>query len=49
MLGLAMGAGEPLHLVDLPAADLDKQPIAVADHCFGCTAGRDSSAGGALN
>ena len=28
--------------------DLDGNPIAVADHCYGCTAGQGSSCGGAL-
>lgn len=28
--------------------DIDGQPIAIADHCFGCTAGQGSSCGGAL-
>jgi hypothetical protein len=28
--------------------DLDSNPIVVADHCYGCTAGQGSSCGGAL-
>jgi radical SAM/Cys-rich protein len=49
-LGLAIaGPGRPrLHLTDLAAAALDGQPIRVADHCYGCTAGQGSSCGGAL-
>jgi radical SAM/Cys-rich protein len=35
-------------LVDLIGRDLSGTPIAVADHCFGCTAGQGSSCGGAL-
>jgi len=36
------------HLRDLLVGDLTNNPIAVADHCFGCTAGQGSSCGGAL-
>jgi radical SAM/Cys-rich protein len=35
-------------LADLVGRDLEGRPIAVADHCFGCTAGQGSSCGGAL-
>ncbi len=28
--------------------DLEGNPIAVADHCYGCTAGQGSSCGGAM-
>jgi radical SAM/Cys-rich protein len=38
-----------VHLSDLLAADLDGQPIRVAGHCYGCTAGQGSSCGGALH
>jgi radical SAM/Cys-rich protein len=37
-----------LHVSDLLVADLDQQPIRIADHCYGCTAGQGSSCGGAL-
>lgn len=37
------------HLRDLLHKDLAGKPIAVADHCFACTAGCGSSCGGALN
>lgn len=37
-----------VHLTDITAAQLQDQPIRVADHCFGCTAGQGSSCGGAL-
>ena len=33
---------------DLLDADLAGNPIRVADHCYGCTAGQGSSCGGAL-
>jgi radical SAM/Cys-rich protein len=50
MLGMPMrhnGAGR-MHLTDMLANDLQGQPVAVADHCWGCTAGAGSSCGGAL-
>lgn len=37
------------HLRDLIDQSLEGQPIRVADHCYGCTAGQGSSCGGALN
>ncbi len=51
MLGLPLGiAGRPrAKLADLIGRDLAGNPIAVKDHCFGCTAGQGSSCGGALN
>lgn len=39
----------PTHLSDLFATDLDGLPIAVRDHCYGCTAGQGSGCSGALN
>ena len=36
------------HLADLLAAELYDNPIRVAGHCFGCTAGEGSSCVGAL-
>ncbi|MDH5183328.1 MAG: arsenosugar biosynthesis radical SAM protein ArsS [Gammaproteobacteria bacterium] len=36
------------HLSDLYEVDLSGQPIAVMEHCYGCTAGQGSSCGGAL-
>jgi radical SAM/Cys-rich protein len=36
------------HLRDLMNFDLEGNAIAVADHCYGCTAGQGSSCGGAL-
>ncbi len=36
------------HISELAASALEGQPIQVADHCFGCTAGQGSSCGGAL-
>jgi radical SAM/Cys-rich protein len=50
MLRLPMAVpGKPrARLLDLLGARLDQLPIAVKDHCFGCTAGQGSSCGGAL-
>ena len=50
MLDLPMqrnDAGQ-VHLSDLLDADVAGNPIRVAGHCFGCTAGQGSSCGGAL-
>ena len=49
-LGCSVGA-EPAVLADLLTIQdgLVDQPIAVADHCFGCTAGQGSSCGGSLS
>ena len=50
MLDLPAGAGrDRAHLRQLLEHDPDGQPIAVADHCFGCSAGAGSSCGGALS
>ena len=38
-----------VHLSDLMDVDTKGQSIAVADHCYGCTAGQGSSCGGALS
>ena len=50
MLGLPLRiAGKPrLSIEDLIARELEGNPIAVRNHCFGCTAGQGSSCGGAL-
>ena len=50
MLNMPLGAGgqRRTHLVDLLAKDLQDEPITIADHCYGCTAGQGSSCGGAL-
>ena len=37
------------HLRDLLHRELNDQPIRVAEHCYGCTAGQGSSCGGALH
>ena len=50
MLGLplAIDGKQRPHLSDLIGRDLEGNPIAVRDHCYGCTAGNGSSCGGAL-
>jgi radical SAM/Cys-rich protein len=49
MLRLPLGGGaEPRHLRDVLDGTFEGEPIAVADHCYGCTAGQGSSCGGAL-
>ena len=49
MLGMNIRErGKRLHLRDLPLIKSPYQPIAVAEHCYGCTAGRGSSCGGTL-
>jgi radical SAM/Cys-rich protein len=48
-LGLPLGtSGIRRHLRDLLRIGLQGQPIHVAGHCYGCTAGQGSSCGGAL-
>ena len=51
MLGIPlMIAGKPrLHVSELLRESLDGAPIAIADHCYGCTAGQGSSCGGSLS
>ena len=39
---------ERVHLRELVGMDLTGNPIVVAGHCYGCTAGQGSSCGGAL-
>ena len=48
-LGLPLGtSGLQRHLRELLVSGIDEQPIRVAGHCYGCTAGQGSSCGGAL-
>ena len=50
MLGLplAVPGRQRLHVRELIGRDLAGNPIRVAGHCYGCTAGQGSSCGGAL-
>ncbi len=48
-LGMPLGtSGLQRHLRELLVSGIDAQPIRVAGHCYGCTAGQGSSCGGAL-
>jgi len=47
-LPLTLGQRARLHLSDLLNVDVAGNPIRTAGHCYGCTAGRGSSCGGAL-
>jgi len=49
MLDLPLAAQAKRHLRDLQLDQLKDLPIAIADHCYGCTAGQGSSCGGALS
>ena len=51
MLEMPLGAGTKprTHLRELIDENIEGAPIAIADHCYGCTAGQGSSCGGALN
>jgi radical SAM/Cys-rich protein len=50
MLGLPLmlDGRERIHVTELTGHDLERNPIAVRDHCYGCTAGQGSSCSGAL-
>jgi radical SAM/Cys-rich protein len=47
-LPLKLKSDKKLHLSELIGRDISGNPIAVRDHCYGCTAGQGSSCGGAL-
>lgn len=47
-LPLRHAARERVHLSDLLETDIEGDPIQVAGHCYGCTAGQGSSCGGAF-
>lgn len=51
MLGMStLATDQPkTHLQDLLSRDVTGRPIAIGEHCYGCTAGQGSSCGGALN
>ncbi|HVS56821.1 MAG TPA: DUF3641 domain-containing protein, partial [Casimicrobiaceae bacterium] len=48
MLELPLGARRRTIWEIAHLADLEREPIAFASHCYGCTAGAGSSCGGAL-
>jgi radical SAM/Cys-rich protein len=47
-LPLSLKGRKKVQLSELIGRDLSGNPIAVRDHCYGCTAGQGSSCGGAL-
>ena len=47
-LPMARGPHRRVHLADLLDDTIEGNPIRVAGHCYGCTAGQGSSCGGAL-
>ncbi|MFO7593414.1 MAG: arsenosugar biosynthesis radical SAM protein ArsS [Pseudomonadota bacterium] len=49
VLGLARPGNGARHLSEIDAGTLEGALIAIADHCYGCTAGAGSSCGGALS
>jgi len=48
MLDLPLPNKEQTHLSELLEVEVEGMPIAIMDHCYGCTAGQGSSCGGAL-
>ena len=48
-LPLELGARPRVQLRDVQAVELEGRSIAIADHCYGCTAGQGSSCGGSLD
>jgi len=49
MVGLRLSGGARRFLWDVVPTDLEGSHIATGPHCFGCTAGRGSSCGGAIS
>ncbi len=47
-LGLQWRNGKPLFLWDINPSNLIDRPVALGEHCFGCTAGSGSSCSGTL-
>ena len=47
-LPLSLKGKKPPQALELVGRDLEGNPIAVRDHCYGCTAGQGSSCSGAL-
>src|SRR3989338_1506617 len=44
-LPLALGTKNKIHISDLAGQEITNNPIAIAEHCYGCTAGQGSSCG----
>jgi len=49
MLDLPLNGQGQTHLSELLETNVEGMPIAVMDHCYGCTAGQGSSCSGALD
>ena len=49
VMPLVLNGKSRTHLSELGKQDLTHNPIAIGEHCFGCTAGQGSSCGGALD
>ncbi len=47
-LHIPQWAAKQVHINELATLDLTNNPVTIADHCYGCTAGQGSSCGGAL-
>ncbi len=48
-LPIALRGRNKISISELAGQDIANNPIAIADHCYGCTAGQGSSCGGALS
>lgn len=48
LLEMPMPDSKRRHIRDLPEMKLQGRPVAIGEHCYGCTAGAGSSCGGAL-
>ncbi|MDH5777145.1 MAG: DUF3641 domain-containing protein, partial [Gammaproteobacteria bacterium] len=48
-LPLSVGVKQRTHISEVNSLQLQGLPVAIADHCYGCTAGQGSSCGGALS
>ncbi|MDQ6974700.1 MAG: DUF3641 domain-containing protein, partial [Mariprofundaceae bacterium] len=49
MLDLPLKGQAKTHLSELLVTNIEGMPIAIMDHCYGCTAGQGSSCSGALD
>jgi len=48
-LPMCLNGKQKTHISELKLEQLENNPIIIADHCYGCTAGQGSSCGGALS
>ena len=48
-LPMCLNGKQKIHISKLKLEQLENNPIIIADHCYGCTAGQGSSCGGALS